>query len=456
MRDFSLRTLQKDLFAPVDAASLAVFRIGFGLIMAWEMYRFLIEGKVDYYFIEPIFHFKYIGFAWIEPWPQLWMYGHFYALLVLALCLAAGLFYRLSALLFALGYTYVFLLDQAQYQNHYYLICLVSFLLVFVPAHRALALDNHLFSRAQSTTAPAWGLWLIRAQVGLVYFYGGIAKLNADWLRGWPMRDWLVDAIYLPPFTHLLYTAAAAYLFSYAGLLIDLAAFPLLVWRRTRSYMLATLLLFHFMNSQLFGIGAFPYLGVALTLLFLPADWPRRLFNWPINAAPREDSATTFNPRAARLTLVLLTAYLTAQALLPLRHWFYPGNVSWTEEGHRFAWHMKLRDKECDAAFLLYEAKSGDRWQVNPRKYLTERQRDKMANRPYMAVQFAHFLSESERKKGDGPIEVRAHISCSLNSRPYFPLVDPDIDLAQVHYGMGSAEWILPLPPSRAGALYSQ
>lgn len=115
MSDFSLRTLQKNLLAPVDAASLAVFRIGFGLIMAWEMYCFLSAGKVDYYFVEPVFHFKYLGFAWLQPWPRLWMYGHFYALLALALCLAAGLFYRFSALLFALGYTYVFLLDQAQY-----------------------------------------------------------------------------------------------------------------------------------------------------------------------------------------------------------------------------------------------------------------------------------------------------------------------------------------------------
>jgi vitamin K-dependent gamma-carboxylase len=454
MSDFSLRTLQKNLLAPVDAASLAVFRIGFGLIMAWEMYCFLSEGKVDYYFVEPVFHFKYLGFAWLQPWPRLWMYGHFYALLALALCLAAGLFYRLSALLFALGYTYVFLLDQAQYQNHYYLICLLSFLLVSVPAHRTLSLDRLLFAHPHIASVPAWSLWLLRAQMGLVYFYGGIAKLNVDWLTGWPMRQWLVDAIYLPPFTHLFDTMAAAYFFSYAGLLIDLAAFPLLVRQRTRPYMLVVLFLFHFVNSQLFSIGAFPYLGVALTLLFLPADWPRRLFNWPTAPPAHEDSTTTLNPKNARLMLVLLTTYLAIQALLPLRHWLYPGNVSWTEEGHRFAWHMKLRDKECSASFFLYEPTSGDRWQVNRRKYLTDRQSDKMANRPYMAVQFAHFLAARERRPGDGPIEVRAHISCSLNGRPYFPIVDPDLDLAQVHYGMAAADWILPLPPARAGAMY--
>ncbi len=454
MRAFSLRTLEKNLFARVDAASLAVFRISFGLVMAWEMYRFLSEGKVDYYFIEPVFHFKYLGFEWVLPWSRLWMYGHFYALFALALCIATGLFYRLSTLLFALGYTYVFLLDQAQYQNHYYLICLVSFLLVFVPAHHTLSLDTRLFSRSRTTTAPVWALWLLRAQMGLVYFYGGIAKFNADWLTGWPMRQWLTDDFYLPPFTQLLHTLAAAYFFSYAGLFIDLTAFPFLVWQRTRPYMLAILLFFHCVNSQLFSIGAFPYLGVALTLLFLPADWPRRLFNWPIDSLAPEDSSTTLNPRAARLILVLLTAYVAVQALLPLRHWLYPGNVSWTEEGHRFAWHMKLRAKECGASFFLHETNSGERWQVNTRKYLTDRQREKMISRPYMIAQFARFLSERERRAGDGPIEVRAHVSCSLNSRPYFRLVDPDIDLAHVRYGMAAAEWILPLPAAQAGAIY--
>ena len=59
------------------------------------------------------------------------MYFHFYVLCALGLCIA----------LFAVGYTYFFLIDQAQYQNHYYLICLVSTLMILVPAHRALSLD---------------------------------------------------------------------------------------------------------------------------------------------------------------------------------------------------------------------------------------------------------------------------------------------------------------------------
>jgi len=290
-----LRTLPDRLSAPVDIAVLVAFRLGFGAVMVWEAWRFLSGGKVDRYFIEPTFFFKYLGFGWVEPWPGGWMYFHFYVLGALGLCIA----------LFAVGYTYFFLIDQAQYQNHYYLICLVSTLMILVPAHRALSLDAQRRPDLRSSFAPAWSLWLLRAQVALVYFFGGVAKLNFDWLRGYPLREWLPGSdFYVPPLSDLLHEGWVALLFSYSGLLIDLLAAPLLLWRPTRYWMLSALLLFHFMNEQLFSIGVFPVLASALTLLFL-------------------------------------------------RHWLYPGNVSWTEEGHRYAWHMKLRDKDCTATFEL-------------------------------------------------------------------------------------------------------
>ena len=226
-------------------------------------------------------------------------------LLVRAVCGSFGTALGLCIALFALGYTYFFLIDQAQYQNHYYLICLVSTLMILVPAHRALSLDAQRRPDLRSSFAPAWSLWLLRAQVALVYFFGGVAKLNFDWLRGYPLREWLPGSdFYLPPLSDLLHEGWVALLFSYSGLLIDLLAAPLLLWRPTRYWMLSVLLLFHFMNEQLFSIGVFPVLASALTLLFL-------------------------------------------------RHWLYPGNVSWTEEGHRYAWHMKLRDKDCTATFEL-------------------------------------------------------------------------------------------------------
>jgi hypothetical protein len=114
------------LFAPVDIASLVCFRAAFGAIMLWEVGRYVSHGWIKRYYIEPTFHFTYYGFGWVRPWPGNGMYWHFYGLGLLAFCMALGLGYRLTATLSFLGFTYLFLLDQTQYLNHFYLICLVS------------------------------------------------------------------------------------------------------------------------------------------------------------------------------------------------------------------------------------------------------------------------------------------------------------------------------------------
>ena len=129
--------LMTQLFRPVDIALLVYFRLVFGGIMLWEMCRFFAYGRVKSYWIDPTFHFKYFGFEWVHPLPPLGMYWVCCGMTAAALGILLGYFYRLSALLFALGITYLFLIDQSQYINHFYLLCLLAFIAVFLPAHRA-------------------------------------------------------------------------------------------------------------------------------------------------------------------------------------------------------------------------------------------------------------------------------------------------------------------------------
>ena len=58
------------------------------------------------------------GFAWIEPLSRGEMHTLFWGLAALALTMAAGLAYRITAPLFALGLTYIQLLDVSTYLNH--------------------------------------------------------------------------------------------------------------------------------------------------------------------------------------------------------------------------------------------------------------------------------------------------------------------------------------------------
>ena len=133
--------LSRALAAPVDGASLAVFRIAFGAILFWEIADYHRHGWIARYWIDPVWHFPYWGFGWVRPWPGAGMYLHFAALAALALCVAAGLAYRAAAALFCAGFTWVFLIDQARYMNHLYLVCLLSGLMAVVPANATWSLD---------------------------------------------------------------------------------------------------------------------------------------------------------------------------------------------------------------------------------------------------------------------------------------------------------------------------
>ena len=143
---------------------------------------------------------------------------------------------------------------------------------------------------------------------------------------------------------------------------------------------------------------------------------------------------------------VFIIVWLGFQILFPLRHFLYPGSPSWNEEGHRFAWQMKLRDKEATAEFYVRDPKSGKEWPVNPKKYLLRHQERKMVNRPDMILQFAHYLAEIWSKKVHTEnLEVRARVCASLNGRRAQLLIDPDRDLAKVKRNLKHADWIIPL-----------
>lgn len=147
-----------------------------------------------------------------------------------------------------------------------------------------------------------------------------------------------------------------------------------------------------------------------------------------------------------KLLLGFVAAWLAFNILMPLRHLLYPGNVSWTEQGHRFAWQMKLRDKDATAEFRVRDPASGREWRIEPRAFLARHQVDEMASRPDMILQFAHHLSRewAERRKVPG-VEVRARVCASLNGRKPALMIDPERDLARVERSLGHADWILPL-----------
>jgi hypothetical protein len=389
------------------------------------------------------------------------MYIHFFVLGLAAACVMAGFFYRIAAPILFLAFTYTFLLDQTRYLNHFYLVCLISFLMCFLPAERAFSVDALLRRNIRSDVVPAWTLWLLRAQIGIPYFYGGIAKLNHDWIYGGePMRSWLRPLTKVSGGNPIFISDPVVYSFVIGGLLLDLLVVPLLLWRRTRLFAFVAAVLFNLINAVIFDIGIFPWLMLGALLIFFPPDLPRRFaraFMSPGEKFPTAEqvSVTPFvetRPLAASQKVVagLLAAYLAFQLLFPLRHYLYPGNVSWTEEGHNFSWHMKLRTKGGDAVFTVTHPGSGQTWTIKPQQYLAPHQLVKMTTKPDLILHFAHHLAEEKRREGYDNVEVRARVMVSLNGRQPQLLIDPNIDLTKEEASLLPARWILPLTTSLA------
>ncbi len=451
-----LRRLCVALFEPVDISFLVFFRIVFGGIMLWETYRYFTHGWIARYFIEPAVNFTYYGFSWVKPWPGYGMYVHFFVLGLAAALVMVGFLYRMAAPVLFLTFTYSFLLDQTRFMNHFYLVCLISFLMCFLPAERAFSVDSLLRRKIRSDVVPAWTLWLLRLQVGIPYFFGGIAKLNSDWIYGGePMRIWLSPLAKIPAFGHIFAADWVVHSFVIGGLLLDLLVVPLLLWRRTRLFAFVAAVLFNLINSVLFDIGIFPWLMLGALLVFFPPDVPRRFARAfmssgedVLDAEPSpvsERSSSTSLSSSQKLIVGLLAAYLAVQVILPLRHYLYPGNVSWTEEGHNFSWHMKLRTKTGEAVFTVTHPQSGQTWTIKPEEYLKSHQVMKMITKPDLILHFAHYLAELKRREGYESVEVRARAMVSLNGREPQLLIDPNVDLAKEEVGLLPARWILPL-----------
>lgn len=432
-----LDSFQTSAQRPVDGSSLAVFRIVFGMAMTVYAVKAIVFGEVRGIFVAPVHHFSYWGFSWLRPWPGNGMYLHFVALAVSGLLVSAGVAYRLSSVAMALLFSFVFLCERTAYLNHYYLMLLICWMLVWLPADRALSIDK--LGRQDTVLVPAWNVWFAQFHVGLPYFFGGVAKVSADWLQGQPMRMTLASLGVTEKVAGMMPPEAVVQLFSIGGMLFDLTIVPALLWRRTRKTAFVLVLLFHLINASVFPIGVFPWLMIAATAVFFEPDWPRRFLPGSRKNAPAEPTAQT---QQQRIIVSLACCYAVVHCVLPVRHFLNAGDPNWTERGHFFSWHMMLRGKRCGLRMYVTDTETGKAQSVDLRGLVTPYQFPKVGRDPEHIRQLAHLIADSVEKKTGQRMAVHAFALVSLNGRQAELLVDPTVDLASEPASWSFPAWI--------------
>lgn len=430
---------------PVYPASLSVFRIVFGLMILGSMIRFAAKGWITELYVTPVFYFKYYGFEWVHHWGN-----YTYLLFILcglsALFFALGLFYRIASVVLFLSFTYIELLDKTNYLNHYYFVSLVLFLMIWLPAHAGLALDNKRKSTTAYATIPLWTTGSIRLLLGIVYCYAGLAKLNSDWLlEAMPLRLWLPAKNDLPLIGSWFNKLWVAYAFSWFGALYDLSIPFFLLWKRTRMAAYIAVIAFHLVTALLFPIGVFPYVMILSTLIFFPS---KVMHAFLLRFRKKDEPAAGRQWQLPRVKqqaiLCLFSIFFLVQLLFPWRYLLYPGELFWTEEGYRFSWRVMLIEKMGYAQFVVKDGASGKQVGINNNDFLTKNQEKMMSTQADFIIQYAHFLRDHYHAQGWHQPQVYATIYVTLNGRRSCLFIDPQTNLAKEEDTFAPKKWLMP------------
>ncbi|GAA0873065.1 HTTM domain-containing protein [Gangjinia marincola] len=399
-------------------------------------------------YIEPSFFFSYYGFEWVKPL-GIYTYILFIICGISALFILLGFKYRVSSVIFFLSFTYIELMDKTTYLNHYYFVSVVSFMLIFLPAHHYFSVDAMRNKMLSSPVVPSWTIDAIKLMITLVYFYAGLAKLNSDWLLdAMPLKIWLPSKVDTPFIGNLMAKEWVQYAFSWIGAIYDLLI-PFFLWFGNRKWIAFTVVVvFHMLTWVLFPIGIFPYVMICSTLIYFSAEFHEKIIDRLtklLKITPHSSAPVILQKRSSgTIAQVIVGLVLFIQLLVPFRYLAYPGELFWTEEGYRFSWRVMLMEKTGYAQFKIVNKETGKWFYVNNTDFLTSFQEKQMSFQPDFIVEYAHFLKKHFESQGHRPIGVFVDSHVALNGRLSQPFIDPTIDLSTIKDSFSSKKWILP------------
>ncbi len=418
--------------------------------MLFSVIRIWNKGWIKELYIDPSFHFSYYGFEWIKPIGD-YTYLIFLICAISSFCVAIGFKYRISIILLFLSFTYAELMDKTTYLNHYYLVSLISFLMIFFPANASFSVDN-LIKKKSYSLIPKWNVDSLKLMICIVYFYAGIAKINTDWLiEAQPLRIWLTSKYDLPIVGNTLFQMDWIHVFfSWAGMFYDLFIAFILLYKKTRPFGFFLVITFHIMTAILFpAIGMFPYIMITSSIIFLEPKTHKKILNNFFSLFSKffdkVSKIESYNYKRAQITQSLLIIFFIIQLVFPFRYFLYPGELFWNEQGYRFSWRVMLIEKKGFTEFKVVDGETSESFYVLNEEFLTEFQERQMSFQPDFILEYAHYLGEYYNKNGYNDVEVYAESYVTLNGRTSKVFVDPNVDLMNERRGFSNKKWITKL-----------
>jgi len=436
-----MSALRQFLYTRTSIAPLITLRIAFGGLLLYSTLRSIQKGWVSELYVEPTYHFGF--FSWLKVASPELMELIFWLKALFAAFILLGLLYRLATFGFLTLFTYVELIDKTYYLNHYYLVTLLTFWLLLVPANRKYSIDALLFPKLRADDCANWQVMIFRLQLSIVYFFAGLAKVNPDWLlRAQPMATWLPHKYQIPILGKILHLKEVAFLFSWAGCLYDLGIWIFLWLKRFRGYAYLAVLVFHLLTAILFPrIGMFPFIMITSTLIFFSSQWHE---NW-LSKMPgyKKQTALSDSPvRQNNLLTSAMVAYFIIQLLLPIRYVLYDGNLFWHEQGYRFSWRVMLMEKNGYTTFILRDPESRQQREVDVSQYLTAFQQQQMKSQPDMIFQFAQLLASEYESRHKVQPQIYVESRMSLNGRRSQVFLDKNMNVLELNSPY-EAGWIM-------------
>ena len=427
-----MNSLNKHLNYLNPSITISLFRLCFSIVLLIQSVHFISGEFINENIIKPLILFPFSNM--ITPASETTLIALGYLLLISNIGMLFNKTARFCTIVFFFCFTYFWLLDKGYFNNHYYFISLICFLIILVEKKS---------SFKKNILTPNISIIALQLMVFIIYFVSGLNKLNPYWLFDLQPIKHILEAKYTVTDVNLFINPIVIFLMTYFGLIFDLFIGFLLFIKKTRVFAFVIVILFNIINFYIFRdigeIGVFPFIMISTIILFFDPVKTKKLL------IPKSKKQTE-NIKHSSLLTKLLIVFIFLQCLLPFRHYLFSGYVDYNGVGQRFSWRMKLMYKEVNLQYYITDLRTNQRFETNVANMLTNKQFNNLKYFPDLVVPLAKKIKEISRKeKGIMYPKITCDYNIQFMNHSTQKLFNPNIDLSAISNKKLTNTWIKPL-----------